>query len=160
MPEFSAKSMSILKTCRPELQKLCLEVVKTFDCSVISGRRGQLEQEKLFKDGKSNAHWGESPHNYGESFAVDLVPYPVNWDTETEIISAAGAGDVPALLSAIDSVQRFYALYGYVRRVAEEMGIKIKWGGDWDRDFHFSDNKFDDLPHFELVGWREKVRAH
>ncbi|MCK4620716.1 MAG: M15 family metallopeptidase [Desulfuromonadales bacterium] len=138
MPKFSAKSMSILETCRPELQKLCLEVVKTFDCSVISGRRGQLEQEKLFKDGKSNAHWGESPHNYGESFAVDVIPYPVNWE-ETD---------------------RFALFAGYVLRTAEEMGIELKWGGDWDRDYHLSDNRFDDLPHFELVGWREKVRAH
>ena len=35
--------------------------------------------------------------------------------------------------------------------VASQMGIKIRWGGDWDRDTDLSDNRFNDLPHFELM---------
>jgi len=138
MPEFSKKSESILQTCRPELQKLCREVVKTFDCSVISGRRGMLEQEQLFCEGKTKAIFGNSPHNYGESFAVDLVPYPVDWEDR----------------------ERMAYFAGYVMRIAEQFGIELKWGGDWDRDKHLSDNRFDDFPHFEIVDWREKVRKH
>jgi len=30
------------------------------------------------------------------------------------------------------------------------MGLKIRWGGDWDMDTQTKDNKFDDLVHFEL----------
>jgi len=30
------------------------------------------------------------------------------------------------------------------------MGMKIRWGGDWDMDTQTKDNKFDDLVHFEL----------
>jgi len=30
------------------------------------------------------------------------------------------------------------------------MGIRLRWGGDWDGDTELDDNKFDDLPHFEL----------
>ena len=31
------------------------------------------------------------------------------------------------------------------------MGIKLRWGGDWDGDWQTRDNTFDDLPHFELA---------
>ena len=31
------------------------------------------------------------------------------------------------------------------------MGIKIRWGGDWDSDTQVNDNKFDDLVHFEEI---------
>jgi peptidoglycan L-alanyl-D-glutamate endopeptidase CwlK len=34
--------------------------------------------------------------------------------------------------------------------VASQMGLKIRWGGDWDMDTQTKDNKFDDLVHFEL----------
>jgi hypothetical protein len=30
------------------------------------------------------------------------------------------------------------------------MGIKIRWGGDWDMDTETKDNNFDDLVHFEI----------
>jgi len=160
MPEFSAKSMSILKTTRPELQRLFLEVVKHFDCTVISGRRGQVEQESLFRAGKTKAHFGESPHNYGDSFAVDVVPYPIDWDSEREIIAAAHKGDEVALMKAILSVERLCLFAGFVLGTAKQMGIELTWGGDWNRDTHLSDNRFDDFPHFELTGWRQMVRPH
>ena len=37
-----------------------------------------------------------------------------------------------------------------VDTVAKGMGITLRWGGDWDRDFQVNDNKFDDFPHFEI----------
>jgi len=30
------------------------------------------------------------------------------------------------------------------------MGIRLRWGGDWDMDFKVMDNRFDDFPHFEV----------
>jgi hypothetical protein len=35
--------------------------------------------------------------------------------------------------------------------MASSMGIKIRWGGDWNGDWKVKDNHFDDLPHFELI---------
>jgi peptidoglycan L-alanyl-D-glutamate endopeptidase CwlK len=35
--------------------------------------------------------------------------------------------------------------------IAAKMGIKIRWGGDWDRDEELHDQTFFDLPHFELI---------
>jgi peptidoglycan L-alanyl-D-glutamate endopeptidase CwlK len=46
---------------------------------------------------------------------------------------------------------------GYVVGIADrlyEQGLmtkKVRWGGDWDKDWEASDNTFDDFPHFELL---------
>ena len=39
---------------------------------------------------------------------------------------------------------------GFVLGLARSMGITLRWGGDWDMDFHVMDNRFDDFPHFEV----------
>ena len=39
---------------------------------------------------------------------------------------------------------------GVVIGIARSMGIKLRWGGDWDQDFLVQDNSFDDFPHFEI----------
>ena len=40
---------------------------------------------------------------------------------------------------------------GFVLGIAKSIGITLRWGGDWDRDWTVMDNKFDDFPHFELI---------
>lgn len=134
MPEFSRKSKSILMTCHPDIRAVMERIVQYFDCTILCGRRGETEQEQLFWDGKSKAHFGESPHNYGESFAVDVVPYPIDWEDRERMT--------------------FFA--GQIIATARSMGIDLKWGGDWDSDTHLSDNRFDDLPHFEFSDWRQR----
>jgi len=46
--------------------------------------------------------------------------------------------------------ERFTYFAGYVVGIAYQMGLKIRWGGDWDMDTQVKDNNFDDLPHFEI----------
>jgi peptidoglycan L-alanyl-D-glutamate endopeptidase CwlK len=135
VPEFSARSKSILLTCHPALQAVMVEVVKTFDCTVICGRRSEAEQEKAFNEGKSKAHFGESAHNFPEALAVDVVPYPIDWQDLTRMAYFAG----------------------HVMKQAEALGVKLTWGGDWDRDTQLSDNRFNDFPHFELADWRQRT---
>ena len=133
MPEFGKRSRRNLDEAHRGLQKLFEEVIKHFDCSVICGHRGEAAQEMAFDAGHSNAHFGESPHNFEPALAVDVVPYPTEWrDTE-----------------------RMHYFAGQVMGIAEMMGIEITWGGDWDRDTHLSDERFHDLPHFELKNWRD-----
>jgi len=133
MAEFGKSSRTKLQTCQPLLQRVFLEVVKTFDCSVICGQRDRAAQQLAFETGKSKARFGESPHNFSPALAIDVIPYPVDWqDTERMIYFA-----------------------GFVMATAQAMGIELKWGGDWNRDTHLSDNRFDDFPHFELADWRK-----
>ena len=40
---------------------------------------------------------------------------------------------------------------GFVMGIANTVGIKLRWGGDWDKDTELKDNKFNDLGHFEII---------
>ena len=130
MPKFGSRSKSRLKTCDTRLQDLFNEVIKHFDCSVIQGHRGKEDQNKAFKEGKSKLKYPNGNHNKSPSKAVDVAPYPINWNDR----------------------ERFTYFAGYVVGIASQMGLKIRWGGDWDMDTEVKDNNFDDLPHFEVRG--------
>jgi|TARA_Y100000361_G_scaffold59315_1_gene51917 peptidoglycan L-alanyl-D-glutamate endopeptidase CwlK len=126
MPKFGKKSKERLASCEKDLQILFKEVVKHFDCTVTQGHRKVSEQEKLYKEGKTKVKFGK--HNYYPSIAVDVTPYPVDYE----------------------NIDRHYYFGGFVLGIAESMGIDIRWGGDWDSDRETKDQTFNDLVHFEL----------
>ena len=128
MPRFGSRSKKRLATCDDRLQDLFKEVVKHFDCSVIQGHRGKADQNKAFDEGRSKLRYPHGKHNASPSKAVDVAPYPIDWSDR----------------------DRFHYFGGFVLGIASQMGLKIRWGGDWDRDTQVKDNKFDDLPHFEI----------
>ena len=130
MPRFGSRSINRLKTCDQKLQELFYEVVKHFDCSIIEGNRGEERQNKAYADGKSKVKYPNGKHNQNPSIAVDVAPYPIDWSDR----------------------DRFHYFGGFVLGVAKEMGMNIRWGGDWNQDTHTKDNKFDDLVHFEIKG--------
>ena len=130
MPRFGKRSIGRLQTCDQKLQELFYEVVKHFDCSIIEGHRGEERQNKAFADGKSKVKYPNGKHNKFPSVAVDVAPYPIDWSDR----------------------DRFHYFGGFVLGVAKQMGMNIRWGGDWNQDTHTKDNKFDDLVHFEIKG--------
>ncbi len=134
MPSFSRRSQTRLDSCDPRLRKVFAKVIEHFDCTVLCGHRGPEAQEKAFQEKRSKARWGQSPHNSKPSLAADVAPYnwremPVDWEDR----------------------DRFHYFSGFVMGVAADMGVTLRWGGDWDRDTRVDDNKFDDLVHFEIV---------
>lgn len=128
MPKFGTRSKKHLATCHPSLQKLFETVVVYFDCSVLCGYRGKEEQDEAYRQGRSTKKYPLSRHNKQPSKAVDVVPYPIDWNDK----------------------ERFYFFAGFVKGIATLMGIDIRWGGDWDSDTEVHDQTFFDLPHFEL----------
>jgi len=129
MPQFSKSSMQKLDTCDARLQQLFLRVVQHFDCTVLEGHRPKEAQDKHFKEGRSKVKWPNSKHNSWPSQAVDVAPYPIHWE----------------------DTLRFHQFAFFVKGVALQLGLNIRWGGDWDSDNHTQDNRFNDLPHFELL---------
>ena len=128
MPKFGRKSKERLNTCDSNLQKVFNEVIKHVDCSVLEGHRSKDRQNKLYEEEKTKVKYPDGRHNRQPSSAVDVTPYPVDWkDRERQTLFA-----------------------GFVIGVASQMGINLRWGGDWDQDFQVVDNRFDDFPHFEL----------
>jgi peptidoglycan L-alanyl-D-glutamate endopeptidase CwlK len=128
MPAFGTASAARLATCDQRLQDLMNEVVKTFDCTVIEGHRGEAAQHLAFVTGKSKLDWPNGNHNAKPSKACDVAPYPVDWTDAKE----------------------FYYFAGFVKGVAAKMGLNVRWGGDWNQDNKVKDNTFNDLVHFEI----------
>jgi peptidoglycan L-alanyl-D-glutamate endopeptidase CwlK len=129
MPRFGTQSTDNLRQCHADLQRLFEEVVKVFDCKVIWGHRVKEEQNQFYHQGFSKLRWPDSSHNSLPSLGVDVCPYPIDWQ----------------------DTARFYYFGGYVKGVAERLGIRdLRWGGDWDSDWIVKDQSFNDLAHWEL----------
>ncbi|MGB0468557.1 MAG: hypothetical protein ACPGF7_13645 [Pontibacterium sp.] len=135
MPAFSGTSNKRLDSCHEDLQLIFRTVVSEVDCSILCGHREEAEQELAFSEGRSKVQFPGSKHNQLPSMAADVGPYPINWVF----------------------IKRWYWFGGYVKAVADRLfdqGLishRLRWGGDWDRDNDLDDQRFNDLPHFELV---------
>ena len=129
MPAFGALSRKQLETCDLQIQRVFNKVIKYFNCKIIEGHRGEALQHLYFTQGKSKVDWPNGKHNSLPSRAVDVMPYPINWlDTD-----------------------RMCYFAGFVMAVALSMGVKLRWGKDWDGDTDLNDQTFKDGPHYELV---------
>ncbi len=127
MYKFGEKSKLQLGTCEKELRDILSEAIKLVDFSVIQGFRSTEEQLSLYNTGKSKVKAGK--HNSYPSKAVDIAPYPIDWKDEA----------------------RFAHLAGIIRGIAQQKGIKIRCGCDWDSDGDIRDHSFMDWPHIELI---------
>ena len=126
--KFSNRSASTLMQCHYDLQLLFREVIKHADCTILCGHRGRAEQNNAYHEGRSKLEFPESKHNGIPSLAVDVAPYPIDWNNK----------------------EGFYYFAGVVKGIASQLKIEIVWGGDWDGDSNLHDQSFMDLPHFEL----------
>lgn len=125
MYKFSKRSLDNLATAEEKLQVLFNAVIKETDCTVIYGHRTPEEQFELFKQGreKKDGWWvkvgktvtnldgniKKSKHNYFPSKAVDVVPFPLDWN----------------------DIESFKKLAVIVKKKAKELNIDVEWGGDW-----------------------------
>lgn len=142
MPHFGRASMHHLRTVSEPLRRLFEKVVETYDCSITQGHRGETAQDHAVKMGRSKVSWPNGRHNRYPSEAVDVAPYPIDYGGPLIQNGQLVKANLNALL-------RFYHFAGYVQGVAKQMGVPIRWGGDWDRDLDLFDQTFMDLVHFE-----------
>jgi peptidoglycan L-alanyl-D-glutamate endopeptidase CwlK len=128
MPAFSTKSLQRLDTCHPSLQRVAKMAIVRYDFVVLCGHRSKAEQEDAYERGMSKLQWPRSKHNQAPSLAMDLAPYPIDWrDTKA-----------------------FHDLARIILEEAAKIDVKLRWGGDWNGNGR-ADEKFIDMPHFELV---------
>lgn len=137
--KFGPHSTKHLKTLHPLLGLVMVEAIKTspVDFAITCGHRGREDQEAAYADGRSKVHYPNSKHNYWPSFAVDVVPI-VNGKAEW------------------NDIELWHKLADHILYTAHRMRVKLRWGGDWDGDGWSrhrgdKDEKFIDLPHFELM---------
>tara|TARA_A100001391_G_scaffold122821_1_gene83718 strand:+ start:178 stop:570 length:393 start_codon:yes stop_codon:yes gene_type:complete len=129
MPRYSNRSAIKLAECDDRIQRVFNKVIDAIDHTVLVGHRDEAAQEEMYDQGRSQLQYPNSKHNQFPSQAIDVAPYPIDWNDR----------------------ERFTLFAGFVLGTAQEMGIKLRWGGDWDRDWETADNSFDDLVHFELL---------
>ncbi len=128
--KFSERSASRLATCDKRLQDLFNAVIADgHDCTIIEGHRGQEAQDEAFRTGRSKKRWPTGKHNSLPSQAVDVMPYPIDWANRAQHIAFAKV----------------------VFAKAEEMGIKVRWGGDFNMDGDWTNDGLIDRPHWELL---------
>ena len=118
---FSSHSKRALLSCDIRLQEIMHQALKEMDFSVLCGHRNEIDQNYAFDNGFSKLRWPLSKHNKLPAEAVDVAPYPINWN----------------------DTLRFVELSKIIKGVASGLMIEIIWGGDW--------TKFIDMPHWELV---------
>jgi hypothetical protein len=130
-PTFGRQSRVYLGTCETRLVLLMEETIRVgMDFAILCGHRGQADQNDYFRRGLSKKEFPESRHNLYPSKALDLAPWPIDWE----------------------DINRFYHLVGIIRCKAAELDIPIRCGLDWDNDFDLADQTFMDLGHVELIG--------
>lgn len=106
------------------------EGVRTREQCCINYGKGRTAQQcsvkgvpvKYAQPSLSKVTWLNNPfaskHVTGK--AIDLIPYPVDWN----------------------DLKKFHMIAAAMKQAATELGVKIKWGGDW--------KKSKDYPHFEI----------
>lgn len=155
MPILSPRSKDKLSTCCQELQDVVNLAIQSYDFSVVCGHRTKEDQDAAFAAKVSKAKWPESKHNYLPSKAVDLYPWSAQYGSLTEdqlvlsrIVARSGCSQQRARAYV---VEEYCQLAGVMKACATQLGIKLRWGGDWDSDGDRLDQKFDDLAHFEVL---------
>ena len=129
MYKFGKTSQERLETCHEKIQEILNEAIQIVDFTVLCGHRGEAEQQDAFHKGMSKVQFPNSKHNTRPSLAVDIAPYPIDWN----------------------NTERFVHLIGIIRGIAHMKGIEIRTGIDWDCDGDITDHSFMDYPHWELV---------
>lgn len=115
MPRFSNGSIVKLASCDVRLATVLYDAIKQMDFTVLCGYRGKLAQEDAFKSGNSKLHFPHSKHNVSPSKAVDIAPYPIDWN----------------------NIERFKELAKIVFACAEKRRVKLRHGGEWGDWPHF-----------------------
>ena len=124
MYKFGKRSKERLKGVDHRLIKVLDELIKVMDVTIIEGLRSEERQKELLEKGATKVKY--SRHMEGK--AVDLAPYPIDWENR----------------------DGFHYMGGMIRGIAHQLGLKIRWGGDWNSDGDVKDNGFDDLVHIEI----------
>lgn len=135
----SKASLDKLQGVHPKLVdvvKRAIELTKQ-DFKVLEGVRTPERQKELYAQGRTKpgpkVTWTLTSNHFvnpktGYGHAVDLVPYPVDWETSS----------------------KFDAISKAVFAAAKELDVNIRWGKDWNQNGRPGEKGETDSPHFEI----------
>ena len=116
--------------CLVKVVKRAIEISE-IDFTVMEGVRTLDRQRELYAQGRTApgkiVTWTmKSRHIEGK--AVDLVPYPLDWN----------------------DIEKFNKIKDAMFQAAREQDVNLRWGADWDGDGKYREKGEYDSPHFEL----------
>lgn len=148
------RSLERLNGVHPDLASVVKRAIEltTQDFSVLEGVRTDKRQRELYGQGRTakelaavridpalakpemdQVTWTLKSNHFkqadGYGHAVDLVPYPLDWNT----------------------LAKFDAIADAMAQASKELGVPIRHGADWDMDGKRRERGESDNPHFELV---------
>ena len=136
---YGKTSTSRLITCQQPLQLLAKAYLALgiMDAHIVCGARNKEEQNLYFATGKSKVPWPQGKH---------CAPLP-------GVRELSAAVDIVPVINGKLSWNNYHCSVqaGAILTLAKQMGIPIRWGGNWDMDHEpITDQDFQDLVHFEL----------
>lgn len=134
-----SRSLANLEGVHPKLVAVVKRAIQltSQDFMVTEGVRSVARQRQLYAQGRSvpgkKVTWTLTSNHFvnertGYGHAVDVVPWPVDWN----------------------DTRKFDAIYRAMFSAADELNTPIRWGADWDRDGKVRERGETDSPHFEL----------
>lgn len=121
-----------------EVDFTVLEGVRTKEQAYINYGKGRTGKElsekgvptKYANPGAAKVTWLNNPlsSKHMTGAAVDIAPYPIDWN----------------------DLKRFDLMADAMFRAAKEIGVKIRWGADWNGNGVFREKGESDSPHFEV----------
>lgn len=122
---FGQRSEDNLRGVNPQLVAVVRRalLLSTVDFTVIEGLRTAERQRQLLAERKTKV--SHSKHQDG--LAVDLFPVGGTWQAA-----------------------EFIPVHHAMQQASDELGVRIRWGGDFNGDGHDVGNDNWDCPHFEL----------
>lgn len=128
--KLSAKSLATLDGVHPDLVRVVKRAIEITeqDFSVAEGLRSPERAKALAAGGtgiEASLHIRQAD---GYGHAVDLWPYPLDWKDLASFRRVAAA----------------------MFAGADELGVLLQWGADWDTDGRLNEPGEWDHPHFQL----------
>jgi len=109
MPSFGPRSKSHYNTLHPKLQWILSDAILVIDFAILCGHRDEAAQTAAYAGGFSKVKWPNSKHNHDPSRAVDIAPWPINWNDK----------------------ERFYLVAGVLLSCAYDLNITLDGGFNW-----------------------------
>lgn len=131
--KLSKTSLARLTGVDERLVKVVMRAIEIseVDFTVMEGVRTLARQRELYAQGRTApgkiVTWTMNSRHI-EGKAVDLVPYPLDWN----------------------DLEKFGKIKDAMFQAAREIDVNLRWGADWDGDGKYREKGEYDSPHFEL----------
>lgn len=144
--KWGQRSLDNLGEVHPRLRAVADRALQlsAIDFVITDGLRGKVDQDKAVAEKRSKTPFPKSNHNktsdpswIGDRFktsdALDFMPVPLGYSAKSTVWKDIASAFMQA---------------------GQELGVKVRWGGDWNMDGDKTLNDSWDMPHVELL-WKK-----